>query len=362
MLIKKYHLFIETHIEGKKENEIDDIISHINENTQDLFSPYFEKFHIQRDELFLTGNLFLSINTNKAIRINWLKDDILNNINSIDIWENFKFNSKPDYSLSFKIWSQDSLKEIIIFISNPKNYIKVNKITNNGNITTSKVENERTEKDSDKISQLDLDINIYKDIEKHINSFINNKNDKMILISGQYGVGKSVTVIDSLDIIGGDYFYTSKIKNKDEILKTLFANKDKILVIDNYDEKTSNDILNQISSNKELEYNNEKFIFNGKLIVIINSDNIDNLPKSPKHIIVKIDKSDLIYSLKGILNNICIDVLPEYKEEVLEYLIRLSENYPDKYELNVKNLINSINLRPNNSDWKIIIKKHIINK
>jgi hypothetical protein len=59
------------------------------------------------------------------------------------------------------------------------------------------------------------------------------------------------------------------------------------------------------------------------------------------------------------------------KEEALEYLTYVTEYYPTKFDLNLRTLIHSINLRANNEEkmkfgdreefiWKLLIKKYLI--
>ncbi len=61
----------------------------------------------------------------------------------------------------------------------------------------------------------------------------------------------------------------------------------------------------------------------------------------------------------------------ELKSEALEYLIFITENYPVKFDLNIRTLIHSINLRNGNDEemsfggkkekvWKLLIKKYLV--
>ncbi len=97
--LKKYKAFYEAFLSRDKEKAIDIIISNIRNKTGIDLYPYDELFSIRKDSLFLTGQLFLSLNTNKSIRINWVDGDLRSEINSIDVWISFSFESNPDYTI-----------------------------------------------------------------------------------------------------------------------------------------------------------------------------------------------------------------------------------------------------------------------
>ena len=65
------------------------------------------------------------------------------------------------------------------------------------------------------------------------------------------------------------------------------------------------------------------------------------------------------------------DLDMKVKQEALDYLIHITENYPVKFDLNIRTLIHSINLRAGNDEemtfngekekiWKLLIKKYLV--
>lgn len=123
-VIRKYQAFYEAFLNKDKEKSIDLIVNQIEKNTGIDLYPYDELFYIQKENLFLTGQLFLSLKTNKAIRINWIKDDIRSEIHSIDIWDSFSFESSPNYTIELGGNSvANALPEIPKFFKNPSMYI-----------------------------------------------------------------------------------------------------------------------------------------------------------------------------------------------------------------------------------------------
>jgi hypothetical protein len=357
IVIKNYKLFLESYMSSEKEYDVKDIISYINNNTELKLQPYFELFNLQRKNNFLSGKLFISLNTNKAIRINWIKNDIANNIDSIDVWENFDFKTNPNHTLIFKKWSSELLKEILIFINNPTEYNNINKISANNNINIIKT-NYRSEKDSDNTTQLELNMSIYNDINTYIDKVINENDYNSIIITGESGIGKTDAVLETIKRIGKDYYYNNDVKSENDLIEIIHKNSNKLLIIDNTKEELSS-LIEKVLQKNEIIYNGEKINFTGKLIIIANSD-YTNTSKFSFHIMLEIDKTDLIYNMKNILGNICTDVSMDEKEIVLDFIHNLSDTYPDKYDLSVKNLINSINLKIDNENWKLLIKKYII--
>src|SRR5574343_220097 len=109
-----------------RQKNIDMILSYIEGNTKHEFYEYAELFHIQKGNQFLNGRLYLSLFSNKALRFNWIDNDIINSIKSIDIWLSFTFDSKPSYTMEFNyIKIFDHLSEILKFYNNPSNLIDV---------------------------------------------------------------------------------------------------------------------------------------------------------------------------------------------------------------------------------------------
>ena len=95
MIYKKYEMFLEAFKSSDKEKAIEKIISYLERNIGVQFYPYHEIFEIKKDDVILNGQLFLSLFENTAIRLNWLENDLRSEIHSIDLWNEFTFESNP---------------------------------------------------------------------------------------------------------------------------------------------------------------------------------------------------------------------------------------------------------------------------
>ena len=125
-------------------------------------------------------------------------------------------------------------------------------------------------------------------------------------------------------------------------------------------------------SNEKLLPN--RFNFSGQVIFISNlaEDKFDNaLLSRSLHVDVHLNKSEIIDRMKEIMRKVLPDVSMQEKEEALDYLVYVTDNYPVKFDLNVRTLVHSINLRVGNNEmmkiadqevevWKLLIKKYLI--
>jgi hypothetical protein len=75
--------------------------------------------------------------------------------------------------------------------------------------------------------------------------------------------------------------------------------------------------------------------------------------------------------MKEIMKKLAPDVDNSKKLEALEYLTEICERYPTKFDMNIRTLIHSINLRANNEEmlkigsreepvWKLLIKNYLV--
>jgi hypothetical protein len=117
-----------------------------------------------------------------------------------------------------------------------------------------------------------------------------------------------------------------------------------------------------------------KFEFDGQIIFISNlpEEKFDKaLLSRSLHVDVHLNKKELFDRMKDIMTKICPDVEQEQKEEALEYLMFVTSNYPTKFDMNIRTLIHSINLRAHNDEtitignqqesvWKLLIKKYLV--
>ena len=214
--------FNESFIQENKKKAIQLIISFLNRNGKIDLYEYDEIWHIQKKDLFLDGQLFISLKHPLGIRFNWKEGDLKSDIHSIDLWNNFIFDTKPDYTLNVQnISVANYLPQILSFIINPKELVK-EELDTTGYDPKNELENavkrlgrlkspksieiqqrkireleaaiaydEKSETESEKINQLDDDmhIDIFKSIELYTIQVARGKSNSLI-ISGDPGVGK----------------------------------------------------------------------------------------------------------------------------------------------------------------------------
>lgn len=213
--------FNEAFLPEDKQKAISLIISYLNKQTNHFYE-YDETWHIQKKDLFLSGQLFISLKSSKAIRFNWIDGDINSQIHSIDLWENFKFDTKPNFTLEIGQHSITKiLPQILEFIKNPQSLVKEeletggydpkeelkNAVSRLGRLRSPKsiesqrrkieqleaaiAYDEKSETESEKVTQLDDDfkIDVFKSIELYTIQVARGKSNALI-ISGDAGVGK----------------------------------------------------------------------------------------------------------------------------------------------------------------------------
>lgn len=269
-------------VSDDRQKNIDMILSYIEGNTKHELYEYAELFHIQKGNQFLNGRLYLSLLSNKALRFNWVDNDIINSIKSIDIWLNFTFDSKPSYTMEFNdIKISDYLSEILQFYNNPSNLVDVKSAQLTEEIDLDDLENEedlegqlkdfedkykrarKPEKkeeykeaidrikvylagdevastDSLKVNMLDdeLKIDVFRSIELYTIQVARGRSNSLI-ITGQAGVGKTSVVTDTLSSIGYvkdvDYYKATGTVTTAGLYEVLFKNRNNLVVFDDCD-------------------------------------------------------------------------------------------------------------------------------
>jgi hypothetical protein len=89
------------------------------------------------------------------------------------------------------------------------------------------------------------------------------------------------------------------------------------------------------------------------------------------HVDVQLTKEEVVQRMRDIMRRISPEVEMSKKQEALDYLIYITDNYPTKFDLNIRTLIHSINLRLGNEEtmtisgvkepvWKLLIKKYLV--
>ena len=447
--VNKYQAFYEAFLNKDKEKAIDLIISNITKKSGVDLYPYDELFYIQKGNLFLTGQLFISLKSDKAIRINWIKDDIKSEIHSIDVWKSFSFDSNPNYTASLEGLSvAKMIPDIINFFKSPLEYIEIGKkevsiseseeydpnkeledlegklkrarSIDSKNKLSQRIERlkasispvEVVQQESDEMTQDDLKIDVFKAIELYTVQVAKGKSNSL-LITGQAGVGKSATVTDALKSIGMvadvHYYKSTGYITTPALYEILFKNRSKLLIFDDCDavfkDPDSVNLLKgaldtydvrELSKHTkgntfdstgmsddaiQIEYEESsgkllpnRFEFKGQVIFISNlpEDKFDDaLVSRSLHVDVHLSKEEVIGRMKEIMQKMLPDISIEMKEEALDYLVFITSNYPVKFDLNIRTLVHSINLRAGNDEmmsiagreefvWKLLIKKYLV--
>lgn len=442
MKILNYTKFFEAFLNKDKESAIEKIVDYITKNTNIDLHQYDEIFHIKKGDDFLEGILFISVISNKGVRINWSKSNVRNTIHSIDLWEDFEFEKDPDYTLEIgEVPVVKSLTQILEFFKSPEKYIKSENVLQlkeefEGDrlkeledklkrarteerrqkikedierCKASRALDEKRELESDKINA-DLDFDVFKSIELYTTQVARKKSNSLI-ISGMSGIGKTQVVKETLKNLGltpeTDYYFATGTVTTAGLYELLFKNRISLTVFDDCDAVFKDpDSVNMLKgaldtyevreitklskgntfetrgmSDEEIEERwretgklPNKFEFRGQIIFISNlgEDKFDDAILSRSlHVDVHLSKEEVISRMREIMKKINPNVDNKEKEEALEYLIFITENYPVKFDLNIRTLIHSINLRSGNDDeievggksekvWKLLIKKYLI--
>jgi len=436
--ITRYGDFVsEAFLQKDKEDAIRRITGYIKSRTSVEFHPYDEVWAVQKKSLFLRGQLFVSLRNSKAIRINWMEGVLSSEVHSIDLWEDFGFDSKPDFTLNVSNMPLvQFLPAVADFVTRPQSMISESAEDLRGRMadTQSRLARARSEKarqshktaieklaaqiasqekaeiESQKVTQLDIKMDVFKSIELYTIQVARGKSNSLI-VSGDAGVGKTRTVRDTLESLGMakdvHYYLATGTATTAGLYETLFLHRHKLVVFDDCDavfkDPDSVNILKgaldtykvrEISklakgntfdstgmSDEEMQGEFEtskklpnKFEFDGQIIFISNlhEDKFDRaLLSRALHVDVHLNKQELFDRMKEIMRKICPDVDMPVKEEALEYLMHITSNYPTKFDMNIRTLIHSINLRAHNEDtitigdkeepiWKLLIKKYLV--
>lgn len=420
-LLRYGNFLNESFMEKDIERAIELILNYFKKKTGMSFYPYDEVWHIQKGTLFLKGNLYLSHETPKAFRFNWIKGDFSSELHSIDLWDKFHFDQNPNYTLSLNGLSVVRiLPTIVDFWSNTKVLVRKYSISENfteeddlDKINVTFAESETSSTDNQMINQLDQEIqkiDVFKLIELYTSQVARGKSNSLI-ISGDSGVGKTQTVRDTLSNMGlvkdENYYFVTGTATTAGLYELLFKNRNKLIVFDDCDavfkDAESLNILKgaldtyrvrEISkmtkgntfdsmgmSDEEMESEFQergkfpnKFAFTGQIIFISNlpEDKFDKAILSRSlHIDVHLSKFELFSHLKNVIRRLSPEVEYDVKLEALTYLTEVCENNPTKFDLNIRSLIHAINLRANNDDiielngvdvpvWKVLIKRYLV--
>lgn len=265
MIFKKYNLFLEAFQAKDKESVIDNIVSYIETKTNIQLFAYYETFHVKKQDLLLEGQLFLSLER-LAIRINWIKSDRLE-IHSIDLWEDFKFDTTPTSTLLLNGLSViKSLPSVVSFITNQTLVTENTDIDKQIDDLRGKMSRARSQVKKDeyqeKISKLEIQkgqpettetdttnkvkgiidtdpkMDVFKQIELNTRQVAKGKSNSLLII-GQSGLGKTQVVTSTLNDMKlfdeNGYVKVSGDISTAGLYQILFVNRNQLLVFDDCD-------------------------------------------------------------------------------------------------------------------------------
>ncbi len=442
-----------------KEAAIGQVLSYIKNNTDIDFYPYGELFNVEKGTSSFTGELYLSIMSEKAIRFNWMDMDARSEIHSVDLWTNFSFESNPDYTLelngnsviqvikqifNFYVSPEDSMQEKELFTQELElqegklNEEILRKALDDEKKRLSKMSNaEAIEKQKKLIDAIeahladpeftttymieeaeveakkDPKMDVFKTIELNTIQVARQRSNSLI-ITGQAGIGKTNTVTETLSSIGlrpgTAYFKATGDISTAGLYEILFKYRKRLILfddcdavfndpdsvnmlkgaLDTYEKRTVTNLKRGSSyydgegkTDMELDEIYEKdgklpksFIFQGQIIFVSNlpEDEFDAAIISRSlHVDVTLSREEVIKRIRQIMVRISPEIEPVKREEAFAYLLEITANYPTKFDLNIRTLIHTINLRssPENEEivtvgdvsmpaWRWLVKQYLI--
>jgi hypothetical protein len=378
-------------IKESKENLdlVNKVIKYLENEIHCSFYPYGEDFIVHKNNIDLTGKLFLMEDT-RAIRINFKKDLL----HSIDLWEDFKFDdnkilSNPNFTMLPKSKDVDYyLEDILSFIEGD---FGINESEEVGT-EFKKSESEYVELKSISFSRkiLNEDIDIFDALQYYTRQVIYGISNSLI-ISGGPGLGKSHEVESILKESRLDYKFFKGDITTAGLYETLFLNNGQLIVFDDcdsvWDNTQSNNLLKaaldtkkerevsriiqthfnsdgmsyeeMLDKNKESGKLPKSFIFTGRCIFITNVDGkeIDSAVVSRSlHVDINLTKEEVIQRLRRITDKIFDKIPNKDKDETLDFVDYLTNNFPTKFPLSIRTMIHALNIRMANDKLKINVR------
>jgi hypothetical protein len=259
----------------------------------------------------------------------------------------------------------------------------------------------------------DPKMDVFKTIELNTIQVARGRSNSLI-ITGQAGIGKTNTVTETLSSIGlrqgTAYFKATGDISTPGLYEILFKYRKRLILFDDCDavfndpdsvnmlkgaldtyEKRTVTNLKKGSSYYDAEGKDDmeldeiydkdgklpkSFIFQGQIIFV------SNLPENKfdaaiisrsLHVDVTLSREEVIKRIRQIMVRISPEVEPVKREEAFAYLLEITANYPTKFDLNIRTLIHTINLRssPENEEiitvadvsmpaWRWLVKQYLI--
>ena len=239
----------------------------------------------------------------------------------------------------------------------------------------------------------ETEFDIYSKLIVYLNSVINGKSSALI-ISGPPGLSKTYMVKRTLYFskkkAGRDYFIEKgATATLDDVYQMLYNSKNSILVLDDFDAPLRNEnMINLLKSitdtysrriisrpKEKMVYGSpqadmttdapDKFVFNGKIIIITNldKDKIDTSLRSRCPVIqVNFNSEEVINSISKMLEYIHPSVPLHVKEEVYYYILKLYKKNPT-IRMDFRKFISAVDARIGvPADWKDIVNIIILEK
>lgn len=458
----------EAFLSKDKEAAIANVIAYITNNTKVKFYAYGEIFDIVKNGEKFEGELFLSIDSHKALRFNWIPGDNRAEIHSIDLWNDFDFEANPNYTLELNGNSiMQVLKQVLDFYIEPELFVDTQEDIEEWE-EQEKEEEELVEKkileeadalqqsledaekkmkrlrnpeakakqqaliDEIKAKMADpeyattenieagkkqqvVNMDVFRTIELNTLQVARGKSNALI-ITGLAGIGKTNTVTETLKSVGmypGNAYYkaTGDISTAG-LYEILFKYRHKLILFDDcdgvfrdpesvnmlkgaLDTYEKRDISNLKKGHNyydpedmsdldmDIKYEDSKklptqFVFDGQVIFV------SNLPEAKfdkalisrsLHVDVDLTKEEIIGRMMEIMRKMMPNVPLDKKQEAFEFLVYITNNYNTKFDLNIRTLIHSINIRSNEENekeetfggvtqpvWKWLIQQYLVKR
>ena len=279
-------------------------------------------------------------------------------------------------------------------------------------------DNEKSKSEHDKIYK-DDDIDIFKAIELSTLQLMHGSS-RFLLITGDGGFGKTTTVENTLKDHNKKFYSAAGSITESALYELLFNNRHKgdIILLDDCDSYWDSDdminILKAATDTKAERYISriaktyydpanmtdeqiqehyiktkklpKKFKFDASIICITNISQEELLYSDIKtkkvnkktapfltrgiHLDVRLNRKQALDKIRSVMINMP-DISNKIKDEALQYLIFIVDNYKTKAQLNIRTYIHTLNTRLSNDfpinvngenipAWKLLVKKYLV--
>lgn len=319
-----------------------------------------------------TGYLYLDINGN-AIRFDYKSGKL----NRVAIFIGFKMGDNPTYYIDI---TDNMFITIDKILKNSKSLM----LEFNGEVELKKGGNEQYEDTNLPSYDIpeDLKLDVFKQIELYTMQVAYGASNAL-LVTGLGGLGKTTTVVESLDTIGKNYIEIGGDISDAGLYEKLFIHRKDLILFDDCDSvfKTPNslNILKKVLDTNpkrkvsramkgyfqsfgmpdtkiEQKYNDtgklpNEFVFTGQIIFISNLTKDEIAAKDAAlltrvlHVDVMLNRDEIMDRMKGLIGRIMPTVKMDIKMDAFNFLLYLYDNYILTDDLNMRTLVHFINTR-----------------